>query len=117
MKEGEENVLVLRLQVMDKDTEGTEAWRVKYIIHGDTNNNFIITTDPVTNEGLLFLDKVQPHALRLSLQHHFWYQILKRTMTKQSKPMRHKEVIFLHVANYSGDFSAALQKFPSERET
>ncbi|XP_076596261.1 cadherin-like protein 26 isoform X2 [Chaetodon auriga] len=57
VKEGEENVLVTRLQATDKDTKGTEAWRAKYQIHGDTDNNFRITTDPETNEGLLYLEK------------------------------------------------------------
>lgn len=58
VKEGQENVLVTRLQVTDKDTKGTEAWRAKYQIQGDTNNNFRITTDPDTNEGLLYAQKV-----------------------------------------------------------
>ncbi|KAM3871780.1 cadherin-like protein 26 [Diretmus argenteus] len=57
VKETEEHVLVLRLQVTDKDTKGTAAWRAKYKIHGDTNNNFRITTDPETNEGLLYVEK------------------------------------------------------------
>lgn len=58
MKEGEENVLVSRLQVTDEDTKGTAAWRAKYQIHGDASNNFRITTDPETNEGLLYVEKV-----------------------------------------------------------
>ncbi|XP_044068451.1 cadherin-2 isoform X2 [Siniperca chuatsi] len=57
VKEGEENVLVSRLQVRDEDTKGTAAWRAKYQIQGDTNNNFRITTDPETNEGLLYVEK------------------------------------------------------------
>ncbi|XP_070766908.1 cadherin-like protein 26 isoform X2 [Enoplosus armatus] len=57
VKEGKENVLVSRLQVTDKDTKGTAAWRAKYQIQGDTNNNFRITTDPETNEGLLYVEK------------------------------------------------------------
>uniref|UniRef100_A0A3Q3KDE9 Cadherin domain-containing protein n=1 Tax=Monopterus albus TaxID=43700 RepID=A0A3Q3KDE9_MONAL len=57
VKEGQQGVLVSRLQVADKDTKGTPAWRAKYQIHGDTNNNFRITTDTETNEGLLYLEK------------------------------------------------------------
>nr|XP_046254065.1 cadherin-like protein 26 [Scatophagus argus] len=57
VKEGEENVLIFRLQVADKDTVGTAAWRAIYHVHGDTNNNFRISTDPVTNEGLLYVEK------------------------------------------------------------
>uniref|UniRef100_A0A4W6EVT4 Cadherin 26, tandem duplicate 2 n=1 Tax=Lates calcarifer TaxID=8187 RepID=A0A4W6EVT4_LATCA len=58
VKEGQRNVLVSRLQVTDEDTKGSVAWRAKYEIHGDTDNNFRITTDPETNEGLLYVQKV-----------------------------------------------------------
>ncbi|KAM7405019.1 hypothetical protein PAMP_012310 [Pampus punctatissimus] len=57
VKEGQENVLVSRLQVTDQDTKGTRAWRAKFKIQGDINNNFRITTDPETNEGLLYVEK------------------------------------------------------------
>uniref|UniRef100_UPI0037E90618 cadherin-like protein 26 isoform X2 n=1 Tax=Semicossyphus pulcher TaxID=241346 RepID=UPI0037E90618 len=57
VKEGEENVLVLRVQVKDEDVKGTPAWRAKYIVHGDSNENFEITTDPETNDGLLVVKK------------------------------------------------------------
>ncbi|XP_041702612.1 cadherin-13 [Coregonus clupeaformis] len=51
------DVPVLRLQVSDQDTKGTEAWKAKYTIHGDKDQNFRITTDPETNEGVLFVQK------------------------------------------------------------
>ncbi|CAI5648021.1 unnamed protein product [Oreochromis niloticus] len=57
VKEGQTNVLVSRIQVHDEDTRGTPAWRAKYTIQGDTNNNFRITTDPETNDGLLHVEK------------------------------------------------------------
>ncbi|XP_062418682.1 cadherin-like protein 26 isoform X2 [Pungitius pungitius] len=57
VREGEENVLIKRLQVRDSDTRGTQAWRAKYRIQGDANNHFRISTDPETNEGLLFVEK------------------------------------------------------------
>ncbi|XP_056241156.1 cadherin-2-like [Seriola aureovittata] len=57
VKEGEENVLVSRLQVKDEDGKGTDAWRVKYQIQGEAGNYFRISTDPDTNEGLLFVKK------------------------------------------------------------
>lgn len=57
VKEGQKNVLVSRLKITDKDTKGTAAWRVKYKIQGDTNNNFRITTDLETNDGLLYVEK------------------------------------------------------------
>ncbi|XP_068454267.1 cadherin-like protein 26 [Clinocottus analis] len=57
VKEGEENVLVNRLQVTDKDNKATAAWRAKFKIQGDADNNFRIATDPETNEGLLYVTK------------------------------------------------------------
>ncbi|XP_029012877.1 cadherin-like protein 26 isoform X2 [Betta splendens] len=57
VKEGQENVLVKRLQVTDGDTKGTEAWRARFQIQGDANDDFNITTDADTNEGLLYVKK------------------------------------------------------------
>ncbi|KAI5612091.1 cadherin-like protein 26 isoform X1 [Silurus asotus] len=53
IKERESGVEVLRLQVSDKDTRGTPAWRAKFTLHGDQENYFKIQTDPNTNEGIL----------------------------------------------------------------
>lgn len=58
MRELEENVLVARVQVTDKDSKGSPAWRAKYEIQGDVKHNFRITTDSETNEGLLYVEKV-----------------------------------------------------------
>lgn len=52
------DVPVLRLQVSDQDTKGTDAWKAKYTIHRDKDHNFRIATDPETNEGVLFVGKV-----------------------------------------------------------
>ncbi|XP_046896897.1 cadherin-like protein 26 isoform X2 [Hypomesus transpacificus] len=57
VKEGDEKVPVLRMQVSDQDTPGTDAWRAVYTIHGDKGNHFRITTDPQSNEGVLFVDR------------------------------------------------------------
>ncbi|MEQ2244106.1 hypothetical protein ILYODFUR_013724, partial [Ilyodon furcidens] len=57
VKEGQEDVLISRLPVTDKDTKGTKAWKAKYKIQGDKNNNFRIVTDPDTNDGLLYVEK------------------------------------------------------------
>ncbi|XP_068198583.1 cadherin-like protein 26 [Antennarius striatus] len=58
VKEGEDHVLVSRLQVTDEDKKGSPAWRAKYRIEeGDDKNNFMISTDPETNEGLLYVEK------------------------------------------------------------
>ncbi|KAM6981983.1 cadherin-2-like [Tautogolabrus adspersus] len=55
--EGMDNFVVLHVQVKDEDSEGTPAWKAKYKIHGDSNKNFRIDTDPKTNEGVLIVEK------------------------------------------------------------
>ncbi|XP_034151609.1 cadherin-2 isoform X2 [Esox lucius] len=57
IKERDSGVEVLRLQVSDQDTKGTQAWKARYTIHGDKDQNFRITTDPKTNEGVLLVEK------------------------------------------------------------
>ncbi|KAF5906423.1 cadherin-like protein 26, partial [Clarias magur] len=57
VKERESGVDVLRLQVMDKDTRGSPAWKAKFTLHGDPENYFKIQTDPKTNEGILTIVK------------------------------------------------------------
>ncbi|KAM8945746.1 cadherin-like protein 26 [Pelodytes ibericus] len=48
------NVTILRFGVTDTDTPYTSAWRAVYsITSGNEDGNFVIVTDPKTNEGLL----------------------------------------------------------------
>uniref|UniRef100_A0A8P4G384 Cadherin domain-containing protein n=1 Tax=Dicentrarchus labrax TaxID=13489 RepID=A0A8P4G384_DICLA len=90
VKEDDENVLVSRLQVKDKDTKGTAAWRAVYKIQGDKNNNFRITTDNETNEGLLYVEKPLNYEdtplknLTISVENEIPYhscKVVKRTST------------------------------------
>ncbi|XP_053250387.1 cadherin-like protein 26 isoform X3 [Podarcis raffonei] len=56
--EGKTEHGILRLQVEDKDSPNTPAWRAKYkILGGDDTENFSIETDPDTNEGVLSITK------------------------------------------------------------
>nr|XP_033484428.1 cadherin-2-like [Epinephelus lanceolatus] len=83
VKEREESVLVSRLQVTDEDSKGTPAWRAKYQIQGDPNNNFKITTDPETNEGQLYVQKHLDYKdgplrnLTISVENEISYQTCK----------------------------------------
>ncbi|XP_019403633.1 PREDICTED: cadherin-like protein 26 [Crocodylus porosus] len=56
--EGKEEAGVLRLQVKDPDSPNTPAWRAKYtIVQGNEKEEFMIETDPETNDGILSVIK------------------------------------------------------------
>lgn len=51
---------VMRLQTNDLDLVNTENWQAEFdIVKGNDEGYFSIKTDPLTNEGILMLDKVQ----------------------------------------------------------
>ncbi|XP_058265022.1 cadherin-like protein 26 isoform X2 [Hemibagrus wyckioides] len=66
IKERESGVIVLRLQVRDKDTQGSPAWKAKFTLHGDPENYFKIETDPKTNEGILTVVKAMDYEEQTS---------------------------------------------------
>lgn len=56
--ENEEGALVATLKVTDDDIPNTPAWLAMYKIINDKEDQFVITTDPVTNDGILKTSKV-----------------------------------------------------------
>ncbi|XP_036447382.1 cadherin-like protein 26 [Colossoma macropomum] len=66
IKERDTGVEVLRLQVADKDSPGSQAWKAKYTIHGDKEKYFKIETDPKTNEGVLTVIKAMDYEEQTS---------------------------------------------------
>ncbi|CAL8325216.1 unnamed protein product [Merluccius merluccius] len=87
INEQEVDVEVVRLQATDRDTKGTDAWKAKYIIHGEKGDNFRIDTNPETNEGVLYvikpLDYEDQSALNLTIsvtnvEQHFTCKVLSK---------------------------------------
>ncbi|KAL6483228.1 hypothetical protein MHYP_G00081000 [Metynnis hypsauchen] len=66
VKERDSGVEVLRVQVADKDSPGSQAWKAKYTIHGDKEKYFKIETDPKTNEGVLTVLKAMDYEEQTS---------------------------------------------------
>lgn len=57
--ENEVGAMVAILKVKDADEENSLAWKAKYrIVKGNEEANFVVTTDPDTNNGLLTTAKV-----------------------------------------------------------
>lgn len=52
-----------RVNVTDRDDPGTGNWEAKYSITNDHDGNFAISTDPVTNQGVLTVLTVQSDHL------------------------------------------------------
>lgn len=58
MPENEANVAITTLTVTDGDVANTPAWVAVYTILNDNEKQFVVITDPVTNEGVLKTAKV-----------------------------------------------------------
>ncbi|XP_036406876.1 cadherin-like protein 26 [Megalops cyprinoides] len=90
VKAGESGKHVLRLQVEDKDKKNTPAWRAKYTIYEDKGDHFKIETDPVTNDGVLIVEKPlmfeegAERTLSISVENeepYFYCELKKKTTT------------------------------------
>ncbi|KAM5263723.1 cadherin-1 isoform 2-T2 [Ctenodactylus gundi] len=51
--ENEVNAVIATLTVTDDDAPSTPAWQAVYTIVNDPEQQFIVTTDPITNNGIL----------------------------------------------------------------
>lgn len=60
IEENTQGVEVMRFKAQDRDLKGTDNWEAVYeIVRGNEAGYFSIRTDPLTNEGVLMLEKVQ----------------------------------------------------------
>uniref|UniRef100_A0A2R9AKB2 Cadherin-1 n=1 Tax=Pan paniscus TaxID=9597 RepID=A0A2R9AKB2_PANPA len=51
--ENEANVIITTLKVTDADAPNTPAWEAVYTILNDDGGQFVVTTNPVNNDGIL----------------------------------------------------------------
>uniref|UniRef100_A0A2K6A515 Cadherin-1 n=2 Tax=Mandrillus leucophaeus TaxID=9568 RepID=A0A2K6A515_MANLE len=51
--ENEANFVITTLKVTDADVPNTPAWEAVYTILNDNDGQFVVTTNPVTNDGIL----------------------------------------------------------------
>ncbi|MCI4387145.1 hypothetical protein PGIGA_G00070780 [Pangasianodon gigas] len=72
VKEGSIGAEVYRIQVYDKDSPGSPAWRANFTLHGEKAENFKIEVNPKTNDGILSvikpLDYEETQKLKLTVQ-------------------------------------------------
>ncbi|XP_004584033.2 cadherin-1 [Ochotona princeps] len=85
--ENEVNYLVATLKVTDKDAPNTAPWLAQYTILNDPEGQFEVTTDPVTNDGLLKTAKgldfeaKQQYILHVSVQNVVPFEVALPTST------------------------------------
>uniref|UniRef100_A0A2I3G9D0 Cadherin-1 n=1 Tax=Nomascus leucogenys TaxID=61853 RepID=A0A2I3G9D0_NOMLE len=56
--ENEANVVITTLKVTDADAPNTPAWEAVYTILNDNDGQFVVTTNPANNDGILKTAKV-----------------------------------------------------------
>lgn len=54
-----------RVNVTDRDDQGTKNWEAKYFITNDPDGFFAVSTDPATNQGVLTVVKVQTTTIEV----------------------------------------------------
>lgn len=58
MNENEAGAVITTLKVTDGDVPSTLAWQAVYTILNDQEQQFVVVTDPETNDGILKTAKV-----------------------------------------------------------
>jgi cadherin 1 type 1 (E-cadherin) len=56
--ENEVNARIATLKVTDDDAPNTPAWKAVYTVVNDPDQQFVVVTDPTTNDGILKTAKV-----------------------------------------------------------
>ncbi|XP_035527138.1 desmocollin 2 like isoform X2 [Morone saxatilis] len=111
--ENENEKLILRIPVEDKDLINTPNWISKFVItKGNENGNFRMATDPKTNEGLLYVSK----ALDYEQNQNIKLQIEARNEAELSNTNAQWQSIPVDVAVTNVDegpqFTAPTVRFP-----
>ncbi|CAK7317233.1 cadherin-1 [Vulpes vulpes] len=85
--ENKANVEIAVLKVTDADVPDTPAWKAVYTILNNNNDQFVVTTDPVTNDGILkttkgldFEDK-QQYVLYVTVVNVIPFEVILSTST------------------------------------
>lgn len=101
MPENQADVLITRLKVTDADVPNTPAWEAVYTILNDNEQQFVVTTDPVTNEGILKTAKVCMVPGRIQKQ-------TAQLATHSFVPLSSQKLISVALAGWGGRLSQIL---------
>ncbi|KAA0708768.1 Desmocollin-3 Precursor [Triplophysa tibetana] len=90
--ENQQNVLVLRIPVEDKDMINTPNWKALYeVTKGNRSGNYRMETDPKTNEGLLYVikpfDREKTPVVKLEVTARNEAPLVRTSDTWQSVPV------------------------------
>uniref|UniRef100_A0A8C5GHA2 Cadherin domain-containing protein n=1 Tax=Gouania willdenowi TaxID=441366 RepID=A0A8C5GHA2_GOUWI len=118
IQENESEKLILRIPVEDKDLVNTPNWISKFVItKGNDNGNFRITTDPKTNEGLLYvakpLDYEKNKNINLQITAQNEAKLAGTTAQWMSIPVK----VAVGDVDEGPEFSAPIVRFPVKENT
>lgn len=102
VQENQENVLVTRIPVEDKDLVNTSNWKALFeVTKGNESGQFRMETDPKTNEGLLYVIKVNVFKEIVSRES---FQHRKITFLARNKPQMSLMNPFLQNLHFASKF-------------